>query len=103
MIRSDGSFVRDYFYVEDAAHAYLTLAENLAGRRELAGEAFNFSSGCPLTVLDLVRWSLPQPVDRTCVPTCAATPATRFRNSTSIRARHVKFCIGNRALRWTKA
>jgi CDP-glucose 4,6-dehydratase len=55
VIRSDGSFVRDYFYVEDAAHAYLTLAESLAGRRELIGEAFNFSSGCPLPVLDLVR------------------------------------------------
>jgi CDP-glucose 4,6-dehydratase len=55
VIRSDGSFVRDYFYVEDAAHAYLTLAERLAGRRELVGEAFNFSSGHPLTVLDLVR------------------------------------------------
>ena len=29
VIRSDGSFIRDYFYVEDAVDAYMTLAENI--------------------------------------------------------------------------
>ena len=55
MIRSDGQFVRDYFYVEDGATAYMTLAEALAARPELAGEAFNFSNEIQVTVLDLVR------------------------------------------------
>src|SRR5215813_8876619 len=51
IIRSDGSCVRDYFYVEDAALAYLTLAEQLAVRPELAGEAFNFSNESQMSVL----------------------------------------------------
>jgi len=55
VIRSDGQYVRDYFYVEDAAAAYTTLAEHLARTPSLAGEAFNFSTGEPMTVLDLVR------------------------------------------------
>lgn len=55
VIRSDGSFVRDYFYVEDGAAAYLMLAEQLASRPELAGHAFNFSNEIQVTVLELVR------------------------------------------------
>ena len=53
VIRSDGLFVRDYIYVEDASAAYLLLAEALAGDKSLAGEAFNFSNESPITVLDL--------------------------------------------------
>jgi CDP-glucose 4,6-dehydratase len=53
VIRSDGSFVRDYFYVEDGAAAYMVLAEALAADRSLAGEAFNFSNEIQLTVLEL--------------------------------------------------
>jgi CDP-glucose 4,6-dehydratase len=55
VIRSDGQFIRDYFYVEDGAHAYLTLAEALAARPELRGQAYNFSNEIQVTVLDLVR------------------------------------------------
>lgn len=44
IIRSDGEYIRDYFYVEDGAAAYMLLAEQLATRKELKGEAFNFSS-----------------------------------------------------------
>ena len=43
VIRSDGSFIRDYLYVEDAVSAYLALAERLAVDRALAGQAFNLS------------------------------------------------------------
>lgn len=55
VIRSDGQFVRDYFYVEDGAAAYMLLAERLAANRALAGEAFNFSTEQPITVLELTR------------------------------------------------
>jgi len=55
IIRSDGQFVRDYFYVEDGAIAYMTLAEKLAENRELAGEAFNFSNEYEITVFELVK------------------------------------------------
>lgn len=55
VIRSDGSFIRDYIYAEDAVEAYLFLAEHLARSPELRGEAFNFSNETQITVLDLVR------------------------------------------------
>lgn len=55
VIRSDGSFVRDYFYVRDGAAAYMLLAEQLAYRPELKGEAFNFSNELQIPVLELVR------------------------------------------------
>jgi len=55
VIRSDGLFVRDYFYVEDGAAAYMSLAEQMAARPELRGEAFNFSNEIQVTVLDLVQ------------------------------------------------
>ncbi len=54
VIRSDGRFVRDYFYVEDGAAAYMLLAERLAEDPRLAGEAFNFSNESQVTVRDLV-------------------------------------------------
>src|SRR5207249_2085042 len=55
IIRSDGLFIRDYFYVEDGAAAYMLLAEQLARTPQLRGEAFNFSNELQLTVLDLVN------------------------------------------------
>lgn len=54
VIRSDGNYVRDYFYVEDGAAAYTLLAERLAEHPELRGEAFNFSNEQQVTVLELV-------------------------------------------------
>lgn len=58
VIRSDGSFIRDYFYVEDGAAGYMMLAEQLAARPELAGEAFNLSNETQVTVLQLVEMLL---------------------------------------------
>lgn len=54
-IRSDGTYIRDYFYVEDGAAAYMMLAEKLAADRSLIGEAFNFSNEIQATVLDLTK------------------------------------------------
>jgi len=58
VIRSDGAPIRDYLYVEDGAEAYVTLAEQLALRPSLAGEAFNFSNQQPLSVLSITRMIL---------------------------------------------
>lgn len=55
VIRSDGNYVRDYFYVEDGAAAYALLAEKLAGHTELAGQAFNFSNEIQVSVLEIVQ------------------------------------------------
>jgi CDP-glucose 4,6-dehydratase len=60
VIRSDGQYVRDYFYVEDGAAAYMLLAERLSVCPELSGQAFNFSNEIQVTVLDLVRRILRQ-------------------------------------------
>ncbi len=54
LIRSDGTPVRDYLYVVDAALAYLQLAESMVDDASLAGEAFNFSTETPISVLELV-------------------------------------------------
>jgi CDP-glucose 4,6-dehydratase len=55
IIRSDGEYVRDYFYVEEAPAAYMLLARKLAGDAGLRGEAFNFSNESQITALQLVR------------------------------------------------
>ena len=60
VIRSDGRYVRDYFYVEDGAAMYMHLAERLALDRSLIGEAFNFSNESRVTVLELVEKILAQ-------------------------------------------
>jgi CDP-glucose 4,6-dehydratase len=54
-IRSDGTYVRDYFYVKDGAAAYLHLAWCMAHQPEVIGHAFNFSTEIQVTVLELVR------------------------------------------------
>lgn len=54
VIRSDGTYVRDYFYVLDAADAYLQLAERLPAE-PFVGNAFNFGNETPVSVLELVR------------------------------------------------
>lgn len=54
IIRSDGAFVRDYFYVCDAVNAYLQLAEKLP-QEKFVGQAFNFGNERPLSVLALVE------------------------------------------------
>ncbi|MCB0875389.1 MAG: NAD-dependent epimerase/dehydratase family protein [Solirubrobacterales bacterium] len=53
VLRSDGSPVRDLLYVEDAAAAYLAIADSL-GREEVRGEAFNAGGERPYSVLEIV-------------------------------------------------
>jgi len=55
IIRSDGHYVRDYFYVEDAAAAYMLLAERLMQDQKLRGAAYNFSNEAQISVLELVN------------------------------------------------
>ena len=57
VVRSDGSYLRDYLYVREAAEAYLMLAEAMDNPK-IRGEAFNFSAGKPLRVLELVEMIL---------------------------------------------
>jgi len=52
IIRSDGTPVRDFIFTDDIVAGYLLLAENIDRAK---GEAFNFGSGEPLSMLDLVN------------------------------------------------
>jgi CDP-glucose 4,6-dehydratase len=54
IIRSDGQFIREYFYVRDAVDAYLKLAERVP-HEDFSGEAFNFGTETPISVLSLVE------------------------------------------------
>jgi CDP-glucose 4,6-dehydratase len=57
IIRSDGTFMRDYLYVRDAVRAYMKLAEAL-DRSDIQGQAFNYGTDEPVSVLDITRMIL---------------------------------------------
>jgi len=52
IIRSDGTPLREFVYVDDVARGYLMLAEQIETAR---GEAFNFGAGEPVQMLTLVK------------------------------------------------
>ncbi len=80
LIRSDGQFVRDYFYVEDGAACYMLLAEKLLQESDrLRGQAFNFSNEIQVTVTELVNMLL-QKMDSSLKPD--------IRNEASNEIRH---------------
>lgn len=54
IIRSDGSYIRDYIYVKDAVSSYETLAEKTE-EKNFHGEPFNFSNETQLTVLQMTE------------------------------------------------
>jgi CDP-glucose 4,6-dehydratase len=54
IIRSDGTPLRDYVYVDDVVEGYLALAERLPDPA-LSGEAFNLGANAPLSVTEIVR------------------------------------------------
>lgn len=54
VIRSDGTFIRDYIFILDAVEAYLLLAEKMDDK-SIHGEAFNFSNEIQLTVLEITQ------------------------------------------------
>ena len=51
-IRSNGKYVRDYLYVKDVVHGYITLSKNI---ERVCGEVFNFGSNETLTVIDVIK------------------------------------------------
>ncbi|MBI4491380.1 MAG: GDP-mannose 4,6-dehydratase [Chloroflexi bacterium] len=90
VIRSDGHYVRDYLYVEDGAAAYLLLAETLASRPELSGQAFNFSNELRLSVLEIVQRIL-HLMDSSLEPNIRNEVSNEIREQylSAARARHV--------------
>jgi CDP-glucose 4,6-dehydratase len=94
VIRSDGSYIRDYFYVEDGAAAYALLAERLAERPELAGQAFNFSNEIQVTVLQLVQRLLE-------LMDSKLEPEIRDEVSNEIRHQYLSSAKARRELAWS--
>src|SRR5262245_61630058 len=93
IVRSDGEYVRDYFYVEDGAAAYLRLAEHLAARRDLSGQAFNFSNETQITVREIAE---------RIVKTMGASLPLDIRNETTneIRRQFLSAEKARRELNW---
>jgi len=94
VIRSDGSYIRDYFYVEDGAAAYALLAERLAERPELIGQAFNFSNEIQVTVLQLVQRLLE-------LMDSKLEPDIRDEVSNEIRHQYLSSAKARRELAWS--
>ena len=94
VIRSDGEYVRDYFYVEDGAAAYTLLAEKLAADRSLAGQAFNFSNEIQLTVNALVARLLG-------AMGSALSPDVRNEATNEIRTQYLDASKARRVLGWS--
>lgn len=94
VIRSDGSYTRDYFYVEDGAAAYMLLAEKLEGSPDLKGEAFNFSNESPATVSEVVRKILTLMDSR-------LEPITLNQVNNEIRHQYLSAAKARRILGWT--
>jgi CDP-glucose 4,6-dehydratase len=90
LIRSDGQSIRDYFYVEDGAAAYLLLAEKLAARPELKGQAFNFSNETQVTVSQIVTQIL-QLMDSNLAPDIRNEASNEIRHQylSAAKARHL--------------
>jgi CDP-glucose 4,6-dehydratase len=94
VIRSDGEFVRDYFYVEDGAAAYMLLAERLAQDATLRGEAFNFSNEIQVTVLDIVQRIL-------ALMGSSLSPDVRNEATNEIRHQYLSADKARRILGWS--
>jgi CDP-glucose 4,6-dehydratase len=93
IIRSDGKYVRDYFYAEDGAAANMIIAEKLAEKPELRGQAFNFSNEIQVTVLELVEKIL-QLMNST------LTPDVRNEATNEIRHQYLNAEKARRLLGW---
>lgn len=94
VIRSDGQYVRDYFYVEDGVAAYLLLAERMASCSDLRGEAFNFSNEIQVTVLELTERLLK-------LMDSGLTPDVRGEATNEIRHQYLSAAKARRMLDWT--
>ncbi len=93
VIRSDGTFVRDYLYVKDVSRAYQRIAEAMdeAGVR---GEAFNFSPEQAVTVLDLVTRI------QTLMDCTHLTPDVRNTTQGEIHSQYLDATKAKRVLGW---
>ena len=96
VIRSDGKYVRDYFYIEDGAAAYMLLAEKLAADPALAGQAFNFSNETQVTVLEMAERILKLMKSK-------LRPDVRNQAGSEIRRQYLSAAKARKVLGWRPA
>jgi CDP-glucose 4,6-dehydratase len=94
VIRSDGTFIRDYVYVKDVARAYLRMAERMDDPG-VRGHAFNFSGEKPTSVLELVD------VIRKLLGREDLTPDVRNTARGEIKDQHLSAAKARERLGWT--
>jgi CDP-glucose 4,6-dehydratase len=94
IIRSDGTYIRDYFYVKDGAAAYLHLAECMAKQPEVLGHAFNFSTEIQVTALELVQRILSR-------MNSALTPVIKGEAQNEIKHQYLSAGKARQMLDWT--
>jgi CDP-glucose 4,6-dehydratase len=77
IIRDTGTSSRDYLYIDDAVEAYLLLAEKMD--KKMFGEAFNFSTNIPLSVLDVIT-TISRAMGKNIEPTVVQTHGMEIRH-----------------------
>jgi CDP-glucose 4,6-dehydratase len=93
IIRSDGEYIRDYFYVEDGAAAYMLLAEQLSHRPGVKAQAYNFSNEIQITVHEMVQRILT-------LMESNLSPVIRNEVSNEIRHQYLSAEKARRELNW---
>lgn len=94
IIRSDGTLIRDYLYIPDAVAGYLMLAERMS-TPEVAGQAFNFGTQNPKSVIEVVQ-AIIKASDQP-----ALEPRVLGRASNEIQAQYLDSSKAKRLLNWT--
>lgn len=92
-LRSDGTFTRDYLYVEDVVDAYLALASQVEAP-DVRGEAFNFSPERQMTVLELTEHLL------TVLGRTDLRPVIQNQATAEIRDQYLDASKARRVLGW---
>ena len=94
VLRSDGTFVRDYVHVEDVVSGYLKLAE-VSQSKNINGEAYNFSRDEPLNVMELYK--------QICLATLGKFVEPRILNTakSEIKDQHLNSAKAKNALGWS--
>jgi CDP-glucose 4,6-dehydratase len=95
IIRSDGTYVRDYLYVKDCVSGYLTLGHHL-DRSDLIGEVFNFSTDSWVQVREIVA-AIQKVMGRTDLEPIVQNVAVGEIHSQSLSARKARERLGWRA------
>ena len=94
VLRSDGTFVRDYVHVDDVVTGYLKLAQ-VSLSKNINGEAYNFSRDEPLNVMELYK--------QICLATLGKYVEPKVLNTakSEIKDQHLNSAKAKNALGWS--